>query len=100
MANFMKLNETEILNELRKAVLEILFEKVDGTNRLMKCTLQPSYFNKPIPTESERQDRANFLAQGETEPQKVRVIHVWDVDQSGWRSIRLDKIISIQLTSA
>jgi hypothetical protein len=82
---------------LQHAVVEIFFEKKDGSNRLMKATLQSNYFNAPL-TESGKQERANFLADGERDPSKIKVLHVWDVDEHGWRSVRLDRIISLQLT--
>jgi len=96
---YLNMDEKELVNDLKLAVLEILFEKKDGTNRLMRCTLQPSYFSKPYLNEQQRAEHANFMAHGEAEPDKIRVLHVWDVEQKDWRSFRIDRVLSCQLTA-
>lgn len=62
----------------------ILFKKKDGTDRLMRCTLN---FNK-IPKEHKPKDLKleNILALI-----KKNILHVYDLDASGWRSVPVDK---------
>ena len=95
--NYLAINVDELVDDLKMGVLDILFEKVDGSTRLMKATLQPFYFNKPYIDEGEKQARADSLSK--TGENQVPVIHVWDVQEKDWRSFRLDKVLSIQLTN-
>lgn len=81
----MKYSYNEIVNQLRDSVLTVTFTKVDGTNRVMRCTLMQSYLPE------EFKSRAPMLT--ETAPQTVSV---WDVDAGGWRSFRLDTVTNIQ----
>lgn len=71
-------------SDLQKGIYNVKFEKVDGTIRDMRCTLIPEYL--PAVVES-----------SEEEPKKVRthnpnVIAVWDLDNNGWRSFRIDSV--------
>lgn len=97
-ANFMVFDVKELIDDLEKGVVDILFEKKDGTNRLLKATLQSSYFRKPFISAEEAQSRANLLA-NEGETGKVPVIHCWDVEQNEWRSFRTDHVLSLQITN-
>lgn len=95
--SFMVINVDELIDDLRMGVVDIFFEKKDGTTRLLKGTLQPSYFTKPFINEEEKQARANSLAKdGE---QKVPVLHCWDVQAQDWRSFRTDHVLTLQITN-
>jgi len=74
-----------LLRELRDFVIEVSFEKVNGQNRLMRCTLRPdmlppSYINRDI-TEEKKFHKEN-----------VEVIAAWDVEKNAWRSFRVDGV--------
>ena len=76
MSNEEQVNLTELL---RTGVVEVKFTKVDGTERVMRCTLQPQYLPESI----------------EKEGVKVRnpdVQSVWDIDINAWRSFRFDSV--------
>jgi len=69
---------------LRSEVVDIVFEKKDGTERTMKCTLKE---DTVVPYEAK------------TEWKKVvseENLAVWDVEKGGWRSFRLDSIKEIK----
>ena len=70
----------EILVEgLKKNVMRITFTKVNGDERVMLCTLHDSILpEQPI---SEIKKKVN-----------PDTISVWDLDNNGWRSFRLDSI--------
>ena len=71
-----QVNLTELL---RTGIVEVKFTKVDGTERVMRCTLQPQYLPESI----------------EKEGVKVRnpdVQSVWDIDINAWRSFRFDSV--------
>ena len=76
MSNDEQVNLTELL---RSGIVEVTFTKVDGTERVMRCTLQPQYLPESI----------------EKEGVKVRnpdVQSVWDIDINAWRSFRFDSV--------
>lgn len=72
-----------IRKELKSNVLEVVFEKTDGSERTMKCTLMeehlPSFENTKQPGEVPKQLNDNVIA-------------VYDLDSSAWRSFRISSI--------
>lgn len=80
----MKYDYNSLVNTLRSSVVNVTFEKVDGTERTMRCTLLPSYLPE------EYRSKAPMLT--ETTP---LTISVWDVDSSGWRSFRVDNVRNV-----
>jgi hypothetical protein len=71
---------------LKTSTRTVTFSKVDGTERVMNCTLQ-SHLLPPVIVDL-------------TKPVKERkineeVLPVFDVDKHEWRSFRLDSIISV-----
>jgi hypothetical protein len=74
----------EIVQNLEHTILSITFEKVDGTIRTMNATLLPEWIPKLSKT---------FLPEGENHD----VICCFDIDNLGWRSFRVNNVISVQL---
>ena len=80
----------ELKEVIQNNVVTVTFEKVDGTERTMKCTLIPEYLpnkvddNKQLLTESVRKENQSNLS-------------VWDIDSNSWRSFRYDSVKSVQL---
>jgi hypothetical protein len=66
---------------LRENVVNVVFVKNDGTERVMNCTLKPDL----LP------ERTEFTSTRKSNPD---VMSVWDLDNAGWRSFRLDSIIT------
>ncbi len=79
------LNKTELKENLSKFIAAVKFTKVDGTEREMRCTLMPSIVPE-IKLEEAHLPRK----------QNDEVLAVWDLENEGWRSFRLDSIIDIQ----
>lgn len=75
----------ELKETLSKGVVTVAFDKRDGSRREMRCTLKPELLPAPV------------LLQEGAVPRKENpdVLSVWDVEANGWRSFRLDSIISI-----
>jgi len=78
-----------IVSDLRKNVLEVTFTKVNGEERVMRCTLDPRYM--PPKMESDNIQEANKYNR-----ENPDVIAVWDVQNNGWRSFRVDSVSYIQ----
>lgn len=80
----------ELKEVIQNNVVTVTFEKVDGTERTMKCTLIPEYLpntvdnNKQLLTESVRKENPANLS-------------VWDVENNSWRSFRYDSVKAVQL---
>jgi hypothetical protein len=66
-------------------VITIFFTKADGTNRIMKCTLNFNLIpDSKKPKTVDLDKILNLL-------QKSKILHVYDIDKKDWRSIPLDK---------
>ena len=98
MPVFLKIDERSLVEDLQQSVVEVLFEKSDGSQRLLKCTLQPNFIRTaPFLSNEEKQQRADFVTKGAAPGTKV--IHVWAIEENAWRSFRLDKVLSCQQTA-
>lgn len=78
----MNFDINNLKESLTKSVLTVEFEKLDGTLRTMRCTLDPSVVPQTEGT-SNRKPNDN-----------VQV--VWDVEAQGWRSFRIDRIKNVE----
>lgn len=70
------MNKDEVLSGLQNGVVTVVFEKTDGTERLMKCTLCDSMIpedKKPKNLERKKNES---------------VQPVFDLDENAWRSFR------------
>ena len=72
-----------LISLLRENPVEILFTKKDGSDRLMKCTLQES----KIPSEN--------APKGAERAKSEDSVAVYDLEKSAWRSFRWDSIKSV-----
>lgn len=66
---------------LEQNTMTVLFVKRDGTERTMKCTLKSDLLPESDLSESTRTVNTDLL-------------HVYDLENSGWRSFRLDSLIT------
>lgn len=81
-----QLTKSQIDDLLRVFDLRVVFTKVDGSDRIMMCTRDPSL----IPISPMKKD-------GPPKPPNDNLLHVYDVDSSGWRSIKVDTIKNVEL---
>ena len=72
---------------LKNGVASVTFTKVDGSNRVMRCTLMDQYL-----PEQYRGKGAMLTEAGNT-------IRVYDLDLGEWRSFRVDSVTSIHNSS-
>jgi hypothetical protein len=73
--------------ELKEGIVTVVFEKQDGTERTMQCTLSEDY----VPL----LDTNGVASKRASNPD---VLAVWDTEANGWRSFRFDSIKSIAYT--
>ena len=76
------------LNELlRNNVATVTFTKVDGSERVMTCTLLKEY----IPNAATKGQ--NVVSEETTNLN----MSVWDVEAAGWRSFRINSVKSVSV---
>jgi hypothetical protein len=75
--------KNELSEMLRNRRLEVSFIKKDGSLRVMNCTLLEKY----LPTNDKET----------TKKENDSVLSVWDIDNNGWRSFRLDSITEVRI---
>jgi hypothetical protein len=76
----MPVDRADLINLLKENTVFVTFDKRDGSERTMKCTLMDGVV---VPHEKTT-DRVK-------EP-NPNVLPVWDIDSDAWRSFRLDTI--------
>lgn len=86
----MNITRNEMLYHLRSDVCTVTFEKVDGTERTMKCTLVEDHIPEENRAKSDRSRLASY---------SKLVIRAYDVEENGWRSFRVASVKSFLLPS-
>lgn len=83
---------TDLFNKYKEALLnghcKVHFMKVSGEERTMRCTLKKD----DIPSAS----KSDPLSQTKIRELSEDVLPVWDLDAKGWRSFRVDNVISFE----
>ena len=64
----------------------VVFTKVDGSSRTLRCTLDPS----TVPASPIKESTT-------VKVDNPNLISVWDLENLGWRSFKLDSIISFDV---
>lgn len=65
------------------SIVEVTFKKVDGSIRVMPCTLDPNLLPKVEVTEGKR-----------TKAPNPNTMSVFCTDKAEWRSFRIDNVIT------
>lgn len=81
-------NYDKVLDQLRSNVLQVTFNKVNGEQRVMPCTLQTDYM--PELSESKVNQVEDFSV-------NKSVIRAFAIDKQSWRSFRVDNITAIEV---
>ncbi len=76
-----------LLSLLETEIVEIEFTKKDGTDRVMKCTLQEDYLPEYDGVILIDKDRW-----------KKDALAVFDIEKEGWRSFRWDSVKAVRFT--
>jgi len=74
---------------LRANVVDLKFTKVDGTERVMKCTLVPNLLPEIEINENKK-----------TRKENLDIIKVYDLEKNGWRSFRFENLIDFTFNLA
>ena len=79
----MTVNREDLTEFLHNEIIEVMFEKKDGTDRKMMCTLQSNIINQ------------DYESYDDTKPPKIinkEVMRVFDTEAKSWRSFLLANI--------
>ena len=79
------MNREEMVEELKESLMQITFTKLDGTTRVMKCTLHKSltqFINEAT--------KAKL-------PTNEEVLPVWDIENQAWRSFRVASVTDVKM---
>lgn len=80
----------ELKEILQNSVSTVVFTKIDGTERELKCTLLPEYIPAKPVVEGQQ-----LLTEGLTKVENPNTLSVWDMESAGWRSFRIDSVKAI-----
>lgn len=85
-ADIRKQIRTEMIKELQTGTKVVTFTKVNGEQRVMTCTLDANLIPDPIEIKADKSPK----------PVNEEVLPVWDVNANGWRSFRIDSVVSFE----
>jgi hypothetical protein len=87
-----KYQRDAVLKDLHENVIEVTFTKVNGEQRVLRCTLDPKY----LPPNYD----AQHLDEQHKKKENLSVIAAWDLNNNGWRSFRIESIQYLQVIDA
>ena len=79
----------ELLELLRDKIVSITFDKLNGDERTMRCTLIPEVLPKA--------DKEDKLSQTRVRNLEDAVFVVWSLEANAWRSFRYDRLKSVKV---
>jgi len=77
----------ELKEILCNTVSTVVFTKIDGTERELKCTLLPEYLPAKPVVEGQQ-----LLTEALPRKENPDTLAVWDMESNGWRSFRTDSV--------
>jgi hypothetical protein len=80
----------ELKEVLSNTVATVVFTKIDGTERELKCTLLPEYLPQKPVVEGQQ-----LLTEGLPKAENPSTLAVWDMEKNGWRSFRTDSVKAV-----
>lgn len=83
------MKKSTLVKQLQTRTATITFTKMDGTERVMRCTLIESY----LPPKREEDEIIDRIIPTKGSPD---IVAVWDLDKDEWRSMRIDRITNVE----
>ena len=80
---------TELMETLRKEIVEVTFLKLDGDERKMPCTLITSFLPPAKKDDPMSQKKVREVSD--------KVCAVWAVESKGFRSFRYDRVTKVEV---
>jgi hypothetical protein len=82
----------EIKTALMNGIYTVTFTKVDGTTRVMQCTLKEDLI--PVDMLPKTKETLTTTLQNDTEERAV--MSVWDLEKNAWRSFRTENVTNLE----
>jgi hypothetical protein len=79
----------ELLELLKKEVVEVTFTKLNGDKRVMPCTLIESFLPKAKKDDPLTQKKIREISD--------KVVPVWAIESNGFRSFRYDRVSEVKI---
>ena len=79
----------ELYKLLKEEVVEVTFTKLNGDERVMPCTLIPSYLPPAKKDEPITQEKVRKVSDA--------VVAVWAIESKGFRSFRYDRVKKVTI---
>lgn len=83
-------NRETLLEILHSREVTVKFRKLNNDLRIMRCTLKFDLLPEQV--------QAKLLAEEKDEDEKITnetLVTVYDLDEQGWRSFKIDRIIEV-----
>jgi hypothetical protein len=77
--------KNEIAEQARNSIIKVSFTKANGETRILRCTLQAEF----LPPQRDIEES--------TTRNNPNVLAVWDIENNGWRSFRLDSVFNVEV---
>lgn len=90
---FQKFDRTLLLKQLHEGIVSVRFTKVDGTERMMQCTLNGAR----IPSIGRITNNTQPIPLATIKAPNPNVCVVFDTEKKEWRSFRYDSVLSTSL---
>ena len=81
----------QMIDALKQGVVTVIFTKVDGTQRTMRCSLNEAH----LPPKPEPDPSAPAPAPVKPKRPPTNIV-VWDVQKTEWRSFNIGSVIAWQ----
>ena len=81
-----------IIKDLKNNAVRVYFTKVNGEKRELRCSLKPDLL--PPVTVHEHLDDMH------SRPENKEIVAVWDLDNGGWKSFRIDSVEYVEILDA
>lgn len=87
------MDKQQIVESLRSGICNVRFVKVDGTMRILRCTLHPDY----IPRGDANEDGDGPKRKRSPQYISENVLAVWDLDELHWKSFRISNVEKVDV---
>lgn len=77
--------KTMIRNLAREGFVQVTFTKLDGTQRVMQCTLLPEY----LPPSNDAFEITD------DDDGDLDILAVWDIQKNAWRSFKISNVLVV-----
>lgn len=83
---------------LQSNIVEVTFTKKDGTDRTIKCTLDPVKVPQKVDPDAGKPLEEREWREVKHRETPEHLLAVWDLENNAWRSFRIDSVLDYIVT--